>query len=208
MDYILRDCKYTGIRFSFELDTILNNTFIQDNEIVFSEKARCSIDSFFHTRYSLYKQICNHPTVIALEHHMKEVLTLADPVLKITSSIKYGDWESFCKLTDDIFSIIEYLYDPRLDQAKQILNDIKTRNILKLVGGIVSNKELDIVSKNENVIVIKTKIKYHSYSLPNYLSNKRVKTNCDQKRYPDEYIIKVMCKDPDDSYALSLLKFD
>ena len=75
-DYILRDCKYTGIRFSFELDTILKNTFIQDNGIVFSDKARCSIDSFFHTRYSLYKQICNHPTVIAIEHHMKEVLTL------------------------------------------------------------------------------------------------------------------------------------
>ena len=206
MDYILRDASNSGMKFSFELDTILNNTFIQDNEIVFSDKAKCSIDSFFHTRYSLYKQVCNNSTVIAIEHHMKEILTIADPVFRISYSVLYGDWDKFCKFTDDIFSIIEFMDDPRLDKAKEIMNNIKTRNILKLVGGFISDKELNIVSQNENVIVIKTKIKYDAYELPKYVSNYRMKINHNDEKRPEEYILKVMCKDKNDPYGLSLLK--
>ena len=63
----LETCKYSGMKYSFELETILQNTYISEmNEIVYSEKAKCSIDSFFHSRYSLYKQLCNHPTVLLL----------------------------------------------------------------------------------------------------------------------------------------------
>jgi HD superfamily phosphohydrolase len=209
MDYILRDSTNSGMKYSFELDTILNNTFIQDNNIVFSDKAKCSIDSFFHTRYSLYKQVCNNSSVIAVEHHMKEVLTIIDPVLKITNSIINEDWDKFCKFTDNIFSVIDFIDDSRLDKAKEIMNNIKTRNILKLVGGIISDKELNIVSQNENVIVIKTKIKYNSYELPKYISNNRMKINHNDEKRPDEYILKIMCKDPNNRYAISLLdKFE
>jgi len=207
MDYIMRDSSNTGMKYSFELDIILNNTFIQDSNIVFSDKAKCSIDSFFHTRYSLYKQVCNNSTVVAIEHHMKEILTIADPVLKITDSVINKDWNTFCKFTDDIFSVIDFIDDSRLDKAKEIMENIKTRNILKLVGGIISDKELDIKSNNQNVIVIKTKIKYHSYELPKYISNKKIKMNYDDKKRSDEYILKVMCKDPDDEYAQSLIEF-
>ena len=41
--------------------------------------------------------------------------------------------DTFCKFTDNILSTIEFLDDPRLIPAKELLNDIKTRNILKLV---------------------------------------------------------------------------
>ena len=89
------------------------------------------------------------------------------------------------------------------------MNNIKTRNILKLVGGIISDKELNIVSQNENVVVIKTKIKYNSYELPKYISNNRMKINHNDEKRPDEYILKVMCKDPNNKYAISLLdKFE
>ena len=207
MDYILRDCKYSGMRYSFELDTILQNTFISEtNEIVYSEKAKCSIDSFFHSRYSLYKQLCNHPTVLAIEYHIKEILTEINNVFNISDSVINDDWIKFCKFTDDIFSTIDFIEDPRLDKAKELLNNIKTRNILKLVGGVISNKDLNLVSENENVIVIKKRISYHSYSLPQYISNSKNKTLLNSNKYPDEYIIKIMCKNPNDPYALSLLK--
>ena len=206
MDYILRDCKYSGMKYSFELETILQNTYISEtSEIIYSEKARCSIDSFFHSRYSLYKQLCNHPTVLAIEYHIKEILNIIDSVFNISNSVVNGDWNTFCKFTDDIFSTIEFLDDPRLIQAKELLNNIKTRNILKLVGSLVSHDNLDIISNNKNVVVIKKKITYHSYSLPQYISNNKNKSLTQSIKFPDEYIIKIMCKNPEDPYALSLL---
>ena len=206
MDYILRDCKYSGMKYSFELETILQNTYISEmNEIVYSEKAKCSIDSFFHSRYSLYKQLCNHPTVLAIEYHMKQIFNIIDPVFNISKSVVDGDWNTFCKFTDNILSTIEFLDDPRLIPAKELLNDIKTRNILKLVGSFVSHENLDIKSENKNVVVVKKKITYHSYSLPQYVNNSKNKTSIQSFKYPDEYIIKIMCKNPLDPYALSLL---
>lgn len=207
MDYIMRDAINSGMKYSFELDIILNNTHIQNGEIVYSEKARCSIDSFFHTRYSLYKQVCNNSTVVAIEHHMKEILTIIDPVFNITESVKNGNWDEFCKLTDEIFGVIDFMNDARLDKAKGIMFNIKIRNILKTVGEIISDKELDIESENDNVVVIKTSIKYHSYELPKYIQdNKKKKINYTETKHSDEYILKVMCKNPNDSYAKSLLE--
>ncbi len=205
MDYILRDCRYSGMKYSFELDTILNNTFIENNEIIYSEKARCSIDSFFHSRYSLYKQLCNHPTVLAIEYHIKEILSEIDEIFGISESVKNNDWITFNKFTDEIFSTLEFINDPKLDKAKELLNNIKTRNILKFVGGIISNDDLNIISENKNVIVIKKKITYHSYSLPKYISNSKNKSLITLTKLPHEYIIKIMCKDPEDLYAKSLV---
>ena len=127
-------------------------------------------------------------------------------VFNISDSVINDDWIKFCKFTDDIFSTIDFIEDPRLDKAKELLNNIKTRNILKLVGGVISNKDLNLVSENENVIVIKKRISYHSYSLPLYISNSKNKILLNSNKYPDEYIIKIMCKNPNDPYALSLLK--
>jgi HD superfamily phosphohydrolase len=194
------------MKYSFELETILQNTYISDtNEIIYSEKARCSIDSFFHSRYTLYKQLCNHSTVLAIEYHIKEILNIIDPVFNISNSVVNGDWNTFCKFTDDIFSTIEFLDDPRLIPAKELLNNIKTRNILKFVGGVISDKNIDISSENKNVVIIKKKITYHSYSLPQYISNTKNKTLTQSIKFPEEYIIKIMCKDPNDPYAKSLL---
>tara|TARA_Y100000389_G_scaffold202235_1_gene246963 strand:+ start:147 stop:1292 length:1146 start_codon:yes stop_codon:yes gene_type:complete len=206
MDYILRDCKYSGMKYSFELETILKNTFVVNNEIIYSEKAKCSIDSFFHSRYSLYKQLCNHPTVLAIEYHVKEVLYEIDETFGISESVKNNDWGTFNKFTDDIFTTIEFINDDNLNKAKELLNNIKTRNILKFVGGIISNDDLNIVSENKNVIVIKKKITYHSYSLPKYISNNKNKSLISSKKFPDEYIIKIMCKDPGDLYAKTLVE--
>ena len=207
-DYILRDCHYTGMKYSFEIDQIMNNTFVKNNELVYSDKATCSIDSFFHTRYSMYKQVCNHPTVISVEHHIKDILSEIDSVFKISESVKNKDWDSFCKINDNILSVIEFMDNPKLEKALQITSDIKSRNILKLVGEVVSDKEIHIESTSENVIIIKSTIKYHSDELPKYVSDKRIKMNVPCKKYPEEHITKVMCLDKDDPYALSLLKFD
>ena len=139
----------------------MDNTYIKDLELIYDRKCQVAIDSFFNTRYILYKEICNHHTVISIEHHIKEILNEIDDVFEITKSVKNKDWEKYILLTDDILSSIDFRKSPRLNKAKEILNNIRTRNIYKLVYEIVSDEEVEIVSPNKNIVVIKTKIKYY-----------------------------------------------
>ena len=203
-DYILRDCHNTGIKYSFEFDHIINNTHIVNNELMYSYKAKCSIDSYFNTRYIIYKQVCNHPTVISVEHHIKEALTEIDSVMNISESIKKKDWEKYCKFTDEVLGVVDFMNNNLLDKASEIINNIKCRSILKLVGSITSNEEKHIVSTNMNIVVIKTKIKYHSHELPKYISDKNIKISLLQHHYPDEYITFIMCKEKNNIEANEL----
>ena len=75
-----------------------------------------------------------------------------------------------------------------------------------VVGEVVSDHELDIVSDNEEIVIIKTKIKYHSQELPTYVSNNRAIINMPDIKYPDEHITKIMCKDKYNKEANELFK--
>ena len=44
MDYILRDCKYSGMKYSFELETILQNTHISENNEISDTFYQVKID--------------------------------------------------------------------------------------------------------------------------------------------------------------------
>ena len=52
-------------------------------------------------------------------------------------------------------STIEFVDEEKMNIATNILSDIKHRNIIKLVGEIVSDHELDIKSDNDEVVIIK-----------------------------------------------------
>ena len=65
MDYILRDVN-NWYEIFFELETILQNTYISEMKNCILEKAKCSIDPSFTHAIHLYKQLCNHPTVLLL----------------------------------------------------------------------------------------------------------------------------------------------
>jgi len=205
-DYILRDCKMTGLSYGIEYERIMDNTYIKDLELIYDRKCQVAIDSFFNTRYILYKEICNHHTVISIEHHIKEILSEIDDIFKITKSVKNKDWDKYILLTDDILSTIDFIKSDELDKAKEILNNIRTRNIYKLVYEIVSDEEVDIVFPNRNIVVIKTKIKYYSDELPKYLPDKRfmnfTSNTGDSIIHKDEHITKLMCKDKYDKDAI------
>jgi len=207
-DYILRDCKMTGLSYGIEYERIMDNTYIKDLELIYDRKCQVAIDSFFHTRYILYKEICNHHTVVSIEHHIKEILSEIDDVFEITKSVKNKDWEKYILLTDDILSSIDFRKSPRLTKAKEILNNIRTRNIYKLVYEIVSDEEVEIVEPNKNIVVIKTKIKYYSDELPKYLPDKKF-MNFVEYGGGDEYITKLMCKgkQEEDAVYFEQIKF-
>jgi len=204
-DYIMRDCKMTGLNYGIEYERIMENTYIKDLELVYDRKCQVAIDSFYNTRYILYKEICNHHTVISIEQHIKEILKEIDDTFKISESVRNEDWDNFCKITDNILSIIGFTEN--LEKAKEILEDIKCRNIYKLVGEIVSDKKIDIVSFNKNIVVIKTKIKYYSDEMPIYIKDKKFKSlKLEDILHKDEYITKIMCKNKEDIIAQELFE--
>jgi len=121
--------------------------------------------------------------------------------------VREEDWGQYILLTDNIISYIDFIPDENLSRAKEILNDISERNILKLVGEIISDKELDIVSPNKNIVIIKTKIKYHNKELPKFVNDKKVKTLLNENVLrPVEHITKIMCKYTDNEEANALFE--
>jgi len=208
MDYLMRDIQYTGLNYGgLEHMRIMNNTVIEDQELKYDVKCKIPIESFFTTRYILYKEICNHKTVISIEHHMKEILKQIDELFNITKCVREEDWEQYTLLTDNIISHIDFISDENLSKAKEILNNIRERNILKLVGEIISDRELDIVSPNKNIVIIKTKISYHNKELPKFVNDKKVKTLLnDNVLRSVEYITKIMCKNKDNLEAKELFR--
>ena len=207
MDYIIRDTKMTGLNYGIEYHRIMNNTIIYENELQYDIKCKTAIEAFFATRYILYKEICNHRTVISIENHIKEILTEIDEVFGITKCIKEDDWEKFILLTDNIIYSIQFMEDDRLLKAKEILNDMYDRKIYKLVGEIVSDSKLDIESPNKNIIIDHKKITYHSLELPKYINTNRYHNiNDNLQVHKDEYITKILCKDKNNIEANELLK--
>ena len=98
---------------------------------------------------------------------------------------------------------IDFMKSDELDKAKEILNNIRTRNIYKLVYEIVSDEEVEIVSPNKNIVVIKTKIKYYSDELPKYLPDKKfMNFKSNSILHADEHITKLMCKGKHDEDAI------
>ena len=76
-DYMLRDLKMTGIenRYDFDYNSLLNimeNSVIINNEFIYKDNIRYLLDMFFHTRFVIYKKVCNHKTVKSLEIMMEK----------------------------------------------------------------------------------------------------------------------------------------
>ena len=83
-DYIMRDIKMTGLNYGIEYERIMNHSFIQNNEIVFSEKVQTSIEEFFRIRFIMYKEVYNHHTVRGIEYMMKDYLKLLDSYINFS----------------------------------------------------------------------------------------------------------------------------
>ena len=74
IDYIIRDCYHIGLTCGSDFTRIVTQCRVIGDTICFPEKIRYNIFTLFTTRYRLHKQIYNHPTVIAYEFIVVEIL--------------------------------------------------------------------------------------------------------------------------------------
>ncbi len=199
VDYMLRDIKMTGIENDNNIDNkffddLMNNSMIIHNEIYFKNEMMGYLDKFFEMRKDLYLKICNHKAVRSIEIRVNKLLMFIDKKYKIRECIDKSDWDRFCLLTDSIINLIEFEVDDDLNEAKQLLNDIKSRNNYKLIGEFTTNS---IEEYNEflnnykgNNILDTSKISYYCNEYPKLINN-----NGDliikNKNKKDIYIIKI-----------------
>jgi len=210
-DYMLRDLKMTGIENRYDFDynsllSIMENSVIINNEFIYNDNIRYLLDMFFHTRFVIYKKICNHKTVKSLEIMMGEILHNLDTTFHINDTIENKDWDKFSTFTDNIVYSLDFISDEtkQNDYAYKLYERIKKRNIYKLkeeysiydinqINEIKSHLESKY-DKNNHIINIST-IRYYSDEFPKILMyNSEINENHFKNKGQDIYLVKVFQK--------------
>jgi HD superfamily phosphohydrolase len=57
-DYLQRDCMNVGMKSSYDPERLVKFSRVIDDEICFPAKEAFNLYELFHTRYSLFKQVC------------------------------------------------------------------------------------------------------------------------------------------------------
>ena len=216
-DYLSRDIKMIGLNYGIEFERIMNNSIIDKNEIIYSDKVRLNIEDYFNTRFIMYKEVYNHNTVRAIEHMVKECLCLSNDIFSIQDVVKNDIWEKFILFNDGMLDfplLMKHKHPPRLIK---LIQDIKKRNIHKCIGEIISTNNICATNEGsrlmdelssritendilqDSIIVDTVKISYYGRSRCRYYANKNVhyqKTNIvNPFEDKDEFITKIFYKD-------------
>ena len=151
IDYIQRDIKNLAIENGYNHSRLFKMCKVIDGEICIHEKEAYNLYEFFRLRYRLHKQFYNHPAVKAHEYMISDILTLIDPVLKMSDSISSP--EDYIKYTDSILDIIEFLPDDEnINKALQILNRIKCRDLYIFCGEHLIRDKSNYYIQKQNLI--------------------------------------------------------
>lgn len=126
-DYLARDSYNCGVISSYDFKRLMIHSRVINNEICYHAKEGWNLNSLFHTRYSLFKQIYTHRTGTSMDYMVGDVLTLADPVVKISERILQP--ETYTYLTDCILKEIEASTLQELKPAQALLKRIRKRQM-------------------------------------------------------------------------------
>jgi HD superfamily phosphohydrolase len=130
-DYLVRDTRATGLKFGFGYSRIIEDAKVIDNKICYSLQCSEDIYQMFFIRYRLHRQIYNHKAVKAIEILVIKLLFELEKEMGISKYIL--DAEKMLELVDS------FIWQNKLnDKIKQIILDIETRKIPKMVYQDVS----------------------------------------------------------------------
>lgn len=145
-DYLMRDTKNIGLEYSLDCSRLIMQARVIDNEICYPEKLSFTIYKLFDMRYRLHKEIYSHPCVNQIELMYADILKSANNFYKITNSIK--DMKDFIKLNDTIFNQIEFSVNKELEDARNIIKDIRNRKLYKFIGDFNNESNININERN------------------------------------------------------------
>jgi len=141
-DYLARDSYNCGVTLGYDFKRLMMHSRVINNEICYHAKEGWNLNSLFHTRYSLFKQIYTHRTSTSMDHMIGDVFSLADPILKISE--RTNDPENYVHLTDCILKEIEGSSNVELKPAQALLRRIRKRQLYVFCDEfIIPGQELD-----------------------------------------------------------------
>jgi len=163
LDYILRDSNHTGVHITtgVNVDRIAQMAKVLPDEngtltISFPEKAVFSLFGVFHARAWLHYTVYQHKVVKACEFMIRDILKLANPILKfkspktgkrLTMADSIEDMSVYEKLSDAVLDLIEFSEDPGLAPAQALILRLKKRDLYRCCGTVayphvVTKKEM------------------------------------------------------------------
>ncbi|OAD78577.1 hypothetical protein PHYBLDRAFT_18303 [Phycomyces blakesleeanus NRRL 1555(-)] len=148
-DYIERDTQNLGLRSSYDAKRLLVYSRVVDNQICYHHKEVYNLYEMFHTRYSLFKRIYTHRVGKAVELMISDALVSADAQLGISNAV--DNPEEYLHLTDDIIRGIERSKEPSLEESRQIIKRLRTRNLYKFVDEFLLPADMEAKIKQEAI---------------------------------------------------------
>ena len=136
-DYLVRDTRAVGLKLGFDYNRIIEDAKVIDNNICYSLQCSEDIYHMFFIRYRLHRQIYNHKTVKAIEILIIELLNEFEKEYKISEYIL--DPEKMIELVDF------FIWQPKNQKIKELINDIQQRKLPKLVYQDISINKSEIV---------------------------------------------------------------
>jgi len=181
-DYLQRDPRHIGLDCSFDPARIINKSFLEGSEIIYSKSVSNNIVNMFQTRYRFHKEIYNHKTVKLIELMLGDALLSADNYFNFREVSKTIEFE---KLDDSIYSQILNSDNKELSVSKNILMRIENRDLYKQlwIGKFSEDGEIkDYIAdtykdiKEDDIKYIKMKHN-HCNGIESPLKNVKFKTN-------------------------------
>ncbi|XP_043843201.1 deoxynucleoside triphosphate triphosphohydrolase SAMHD1 isoform X2 [Dromiciops gliroides] len=145
-DYFARDCHHLGIQNNFDYKRFIKFARVckvkDTKHICTRDKEVGNLYDMFHTRNCLHRRAYQHKVGNIIETMITDAFLKADPYIQIegtggkkyTLSTAIDDMEAYAKLTDHVFQEILYSSDPRLAEAREILQKVECRKLYKFVG--------------------------------------------------------------------------
>ncbi len=189
MDYLNRDCFYTGVdEGTIGGDRIIKMLNLVNDQLVVEEKAIYSIENFLSARRLMYWQVYLHKTTVSVEQMLKGLIMrarklkskqkvlFASPYLQYFLSSKIDKetlnrdpsaLENFVKLDDyDVWGAIKVW----ADHEDKILSDLSSRLIdRRLFKVILRNERFSKVELKESKLLLRDNLRLDDKSIKYYL---------------------------------------
>ena len=133
-DYLERDCLNCGLKNSADFGRLIMYSKVIDDEICYKASEVLNLYELFHTRASLHQRVYTHRKAKAIEYMVVDCLLHADVAWggEISNAIRSP--KSFQRLDDTILKRIEWSEDPKLRDAKTILERLRRRELYRYVN--------------------------------------------------------------------------
>lgn len=189
-DYLQRDPRHIGLDCSFDPSRIINKSFLEGSQIIYSKSVSNNIVNMFQTRYRFHKEIYNHKTVKLIE------LMLGDALLSANDHFNFGEVSKtaeFKTLDDSIYSKILNSDINDLKTSKEILRRIEKRDLYKQlwIGNFSEDTQIkDYIAdqysdtREEDIKYVKMKHNYCN-GIESPLKNVQFKENETQDEFSD-----------------------